>query len=40
MGCSLTRGGNRAAESDPEKAEELIGQFNVVFNNSEYKEVL
>ena len=31
--------GSGVAESDPERAEELIGQFNDAFNKTEYKEV-
>ena len=31
--------GSGAEESDPERAEELIGQFNDAFNKTEYKEV-
>ena len=33
------RGGNRVAELDSDRAEEIIGQFNDVFNKTEYNEV-
>ena len=33
------RGGNGVAELDPERADELIGQFNDAFNKTEYSEV-
>ena len=35
----LKKGQEMVAESDSERAEELIGQFNGMFNKTEYKEV-
>ena len=37
--CPFPIDGSSVAESDPERAEVLIGQFNDVFNKTEYKEV-